>query len=91
MAIEYAYEIEPRDHVLGGGYRLRLLKGGEEIGGGVFPYGYFLSEVEDGDIIAANALAHDAAVAEGDAWIDDHRPIPPPVDDQDDDEDDAPR
>lgn len=88
MDTEYGYEIAPRDSALGGGYQLRLLKGGEEVGGGVFPYGYFLSEVEDGDIIAANALAHDAAVAEGDAWVADHCPIPPSVDDQDDD---APR
>ncbi|MFC3279283.1 hypothetical protein ACFOHQ_22380 [Xanthomonas fragariae] len=30
------YEIEPRPIDLGGGWRLRLLQDGEEVGGGVF-------------------------------------------------------
>lgn len=34
---EYRYEIEPRPVELGGGYRLRLIEGGDEVGGGVFP------------------------------------------------------
>jgi hypothetical protein len=34
---DYSYEIEPRDAELGGGWRLRLLEDGEEVGGGVFP------------------------------------------------------
>jgi hypothetical protein len=33
----YSYEIEPRTPELGGGWRLRLLEDGEEVGGGVFP------------------------------------------------------
>lgn len=33
----YSYEITPRPVELGGGWRLRLLEGGQEVGGGVFP------------------------------------------------------
>jgi hypothetical protein len=33
----YSYEIEPRPSNLGGGWHLRLLEDGTEIGGGVFP------------------------------------------------------
>ena len=32
-----SYEINPRLTELGGGWRLRLLEDGEEVGGGVFP------------------------------------------------------
>lgn len=32
-----SYEINPRPTELGGGWRLRLLEDGEEVGGGVFP------------------------------------------------------
>lgn len=35
--IEYSYQIDPRPADLGGGWRLRLLENGEEVGGGVFP------------------------------------------------------
>ena len=31
------YEIEPRRPELGGGWRLRVIEDGEEVGGGVFP------------------------------------------------------
>lgn len=33
----YRYEIDPRPAELGGGWRLRLLEDGQEVGGGVFP------------------------------------------------------
>jgi hypothetical protein len=33
----YSYEIASRPAELGGGWRLRLLQDGEEVGGGVFP------------------------------------------------------
>jgi hypothetical protein len=36
-ASKYAYEINPRPAELGGGWKLRLLEDGEEMGGGVFP------------------------------------------------------
>jgi hypothetical protein len=35
--MKYSYEITPRPVELGGGWRLRLLIDGEEIGGAVFP------------------------------------------------------
>lgn len=35
--MDYSYEITPRPAHLGGGWRLRLLENGEEVGGGVFP------------------------------------------------------
>jgi len=33
----YSYEILPRAADVGGGWRLRLLEDGDEVGGGVFP------------------------------------------------------
>jgi hypothetical protein len=33
----YGYEISPRPAELGGGWQLRLLQDGVEVGGGVFP------------------------------------------------------
>lgn len=35
--MQYSYEITPRPPELGGGWRLRLLEDGGEVGGGVFP------------------------------------------------------
>ena len=35
--MQYSYEIMSRPAELGGGWRLRLLQDGEEMGGGVFP------------------------------------------------------
>lgn len=35
--MNYTYEITPRATELGGGWNLRLLEDGEEVGGGVFP------------------------------------------------------
>jgi hypothetical protein len=35
--MDYSYEITPRPVALGGGWRLRLLEDGQEVGGGVFP------------------------------------------------------
>jgi hypothetical protein len=35
--MRYSYEINPRPAELGGGWRLRLLDGDQEAGGGVFP------------------------------------------------------
>ncbi|KAA0178855.1 hypothetical protein FX016_23280 [Cupriavidus gilardii] len=33
----YGYEIKPRRPEVGGGWQLRLLQDGQEVGGGVFP------------------------------------------------------
>jgi hypothetical protein len=35
--MKHSYEITPRSIEVGGGWRLRLLEDGEEVGGGVFP------------------------------------------------------
>lgn len=35
--MEYTYEITPRARELGGGWKLRMLEDGQEVGGGVFP------------------------------------------------------
>jgi hypothetical protein len=35
--MSYHYEINPRPVELGGGWKVRLLEGDEEMGGGVFP------------------------------------------------------
>ena len=40
---DYGYAIDPRPAELGGGWRLRLLENGEEVGGGVFPLSPYLS------------------------------------------------
>lgn len=58
----FNYEITPRPVELGGGWRLRLLEDGVEVGGGVFP-----PEGEGEDAI------HDAfndAESEAYAWLD---------------------
>lgn len=39
----YCYEITPRPADLGGGWRLRLLEKGEEVGGGVFPLSAYVT------------------------------------------------
>lgn len=36
-SVKHSYEINPRPIELGGGWRLRLLEDGKEVGGGVFP------------------------------------------------------
>lgn len=63
--MQYSYEITPRPTELGGGWRLRLLEGNEEVGGGVFPP---VEGVED----AKEALqaAFDDAESEAYAWLD---------------------
>lgn len=62
----YAYEILPRPDHLGGGWRLRLLENGQEVGGGVFP------PVEGAGISREDALADAFADAEAEAydWLD---------------------
>lgn len=62
----YAYEILPRPDHLGGGWRLRLLEDGQEVGGGVFP------PVEEEEGTREDALADAFADAEAEAydWLD---------------------
>lgn len=63
--MQFSYEITPRPVELGGGWRLRLLEDGVEMGGGVFPP---VEEIED----AKEALqaAFDDAESEAYAWLD---------------------
>jgi hypothetical protein len=65
--MSYTYEINSRPLELGGGWRLRLLENGVEVGGGVFPP---VEGIED----AKEALqaAFDEAEGEGEAyaWLD---------------------
>ena len=63
--MKHSYEINPRPVELGGGWRLRLLEGNEEVGGGVFPP---VESIED----ATEALqaAFDDAEATAYEWLD---------------------
>jgi len=58
----YSYEITPRPVELGGGWRLRLLEGDQEVGGGVFP--------PDDSSEAALQAAFDEAEATAYEWLD---------------------
>ena len=62
----YSYEITPRPVELGGGWRLRLLEDGVEVGGGVFPH-EGTSETPMEDRLQA---AYDDAESEAYAWLD---------------------
>ena len=56
-----SYQIDPRPAELGGGWRLRLLEEGEEVGGGVFP-------AKDESEEAADA-AYAEALEEAESWL----------------------
>jgi hypothetical protein len=60
----YRYEIDKRPAELGGGWRLRLIEGGEEVGGGVFPL-----NPDEPDIEKAKSDSYDEAIDEGQAWL----------------------
>lgn len=63
--MRYNYEISPRPLEVGGGWRLRLLEDGEEVGGGVFPP---VDDIEDAN--EALQAAFDDAEGEAYAWLD---------------------
>lgn len=63
--MEFSYEIKPRASDLGGGWRLRLLVDGQEIGGGVFPP---VNGIDD--VAIALQAAFDDAEGEAYAWLD---------------------
>lgn len=65
----YAYSITPRPDALGGGWRLRLLDDGEEVGGGVFPPVEGIDNAEE-----ALQAAHDAAMDNALDWMNSHAP-----------------
>jgi hypothetical protein len=60
----YAYSITSRPDALGGGWRLRLLDDGEEVGGGVFPPVEGLDDSQE-----ALQAAHDNAMDEALDWM----------------------
>jgi hypothetical protein len=68
MGTEYRYEITARDSALGGGWQLRMLEDGEEVGGGVFPLAVYLDEA-DGDLVLALDLAHADASGVARDWL----------------------
>ncbi len=63
------YEIAPRGPELGGGWRLRLIEDGEEVGGGVFP----ASETEE-----SKTDAYADAMDEAERWLASRQAPPPP-------------
>jgi hypothetical protein len=63
--MKYSYEILPRPVELGDGWRLRLLEGSEEVGGGVFPPSEYAENEAD-----ALKLAYFDAEDEAYAWLD---------------------
>jgi len=63
----YSYEIEPCPSELGGGWRLRLLENGGEVGGGVFlPIGDI---EEEGNANLAAEMAYGDALSETSIWL----------------------
>ncbi len=71
--VDYGYEIIPRPADLGGGWRLRLLEDGVEVGGGVFPLAAYLSEFPVADEAAERELdekaAYEDAEFEARVWL----------------------
>jgi hypothetical protein len=67
---KHSYTIDPRPARLGGGWRLRLLDGAEEVGGGVFPAAASKAE---------KLAAYEDAMETGEAWLStyryDYRPL----------------
>lgn len=65
---ERNYQIDERPLPLGGGYCLRLIEDGEEMGGGVFPLEEHRTAREQTDAEVAT-WAYKAALAEAHAWV----------------------
>jgi hypothetical protein len=64
---DYSYQIDPRPADLGGGWRLRLLEQGEEVGGGAFPLAEYTDASTDEE---ASLCAYEDAQAQADEWLD---------------------
>lgn len=79
---QYDYKIEQRPDELGGGWRLRLLEDGEEVGGGVFPLDEYLEDMPGENEALERRLAmqcaHYDAESAGNDWIDTRRYGPAP-------------
>lgn len=63
--MQFSYEITPRPVELGGGWRLRLLEDGVEVGGDVFPPDDASETPKD-----AQQADFDDAESEAYAWLD---------------------
>ena len=70
--MQYRYEILPRPVDLGGGWRLRLLEGDVEVGGGIFPP---MSDAFENPADALQAAYLDAE-AEAYTWLDSREAAP---------------
>lgn len=57
-----AYEIHPRPENLGGGWSLKLLEDGQEMGGGVFPP---VAKIDQSDFDEA----YQDALDQGESWV----------------------
>ncbi len=63
------FEIDPRAPELGGGWRLRLIEDGEEVGGGVFPAS---------ETAVSKTDAYADAMDEAEGWLASRQAPPPP-------------
>ncbi|HBP6640656.1 antitoxin VbhA family protein, partial [Klebsiella pneumoniae] len=66
---EYDYEITPRTLGLGGGWNLRLLENGEEVGGGVFPLPEHCDFRDEKALQTLLDSLYEDALAEASAWL----------------------
>ena len=62
----FNYRIEPRPSNLGGGWKLRLIENGVEVGGAVFPPD---EELIENNALLAEQVAYDDALAEASSWL----------------------
>ena len=69
MPTEYDYEITPRTLGLGGGWNLRLLENGEEVGGGVFPLPEHCDFRDEKALQTLLDSLYEDALAEASAWL----------------------
>lgn len=66
---DYQYMIEPRPLELGGGWHLRLLEDGEEVGGGVFPLPEYIDLNNTDEATKAAGWVYEDALAEASSWL----------------------
>ncbi|MFQ1820428.1 hypothetical protein ACK37D_19930 [Aeromonas veronii] len=69
MPTEYDYQITPRTLDLGGGWNLRLLENGEEVGGGVFPLPKYCNFRDENALQTLLDSLYEDALAEATAWL----------------------
>lgn len=75
--MHYEYELTPRPVDLGGGWKLRLLEDGQEVGGGVFPLTSSLDDPELGiawwnslsEEVRAHWLKKAGSAVPADGWL----------------------